>query len=67
MRKLISTEFGRRMSTNNALAAMHQGASMGLTTWVNKDIRKAASTGDWSELEAKAMKQLTRFRNEFYA
>jgi hypothetical protein len=67
LRKLISTEFGRRMNTNNALAAMHQGASMGLTKWVNKDIRKAAATGDWSELEAKAMKQLTRFRNEFYA
>ena len=67
MRKLISVEFGRRMDTNNAAAAMHQGASMGLTKWVNKDIRKAASTGDLSELEAKAMKQLTRFRNEFYA
>jgi hypothetical protein len=67
MRKIISIEFGRRMNTNNALASMHQGASMGLTKWVNKDIRKAASTGDWSELETKAKKQLTRFRNEFYA
>lgn len=66
MRKPISIEFGRRMSERNAAVAMHQGASMGCTVWVNKDIRKAAKTGDWSELLLKAQKSTISFRNQFY-
>jgi hypothetical protein len=66
MRKVVSVDFGKRMSVNNAAAAMHQGASMGMTEWANKDIRKAASTGDWSELIQKAQKSTKYFRNQFY-
>ena len=56
MRKAISVEFGKRMAVNNAAVAMHQAASMGCSKWVNKDLQKAAATGDWSELIAKAEK-----------
>ena len=66
MRKAINAEFGKRMSTPNASVAMHQGASMGCTKWVNKDLQKAAATGDWSELIAKAEKSTKYFRNTFY-
>ena len=67
MRKTISVEFGKRMSGSpNALVAMHQGASMGCTKWVNKDLQKAAATGDWSELIKKAEKSTRYFRNTFY-
>ena len=66
MRKPVSIEFARRMAVNNASVAMHQGASMGCTVWVNKDIRKVEQTGDWSELLAKAQLSTTRFRNQFY-
>jgi hypothetical protein len=66
MRKMVNIEFSKRMMAPNAQVAMHQSASMGVTRWVNKDIRSAEATGDWSVLLEKAQKQTTRFRNGFY-
>jgi hypothetical protein len=66
MRKMVNIEFANRMSKDNALVAMHQSASMGATKWVNKDIRAAASIGDWSELLKKAERSTKYFRNTFY-
>ena len=66
MRKMVNIEFANRMSKDNALVAMHQSASMGAPKWVNKDIRAAASTGDWSELLKKAERSTKYFRNTFY-
>ena len=67
MRKLTTDPFLSRMVTPNAERAMNASTSKGFTKWVNKDIQKAASTGDWSELIEKAQKSTKYFRNSFYA
>jgi hypothetical protein len=67
MRKLVNDEFLKRMVSANAEHAMNGTTSKGFTKWVNKDIQKAASTGDWSELIEKAQKSTKYFRNSFYA
>ncbi len=67
MRKLTTDPFLSRMVTPNAERAMNSSTSKGFTKWVNKDIQKAASTGDWSELIEKAQKSTKYFRNSFYA
>ncbi len=67
MRKLTTDPFLSRMVTPNAERAMNISTSKGFTKWVNKDIQKAASTGDWSELIEKAQKSTKYLRNSFYA
>lgn len=67
MRKLLNDPFLNRMVTPNSDRAMNASTSKGFTTWVNRDIQKAAATGDWSELLAKAEKSTKYFRNTFYA
>jgi hypothetical protein len=54
------------MATGQAKFAIDNSASKGFSKWVNKDIREAALTGDWSALMAKAELQTKRFRREFY-
>ena len=54
------------MATGQAKYAIDNSASKGFSKWVNKDIRDAALTGDWSVLLAKAEVQTKRFRREFY-
>jgi hypothetical protein len=66
MRVLINDPFTKRMSKGNSLIAMDNSSSKGFSNWVNKDIKKAALSGDWSELLLKAEKQTKRFKNEFY-
>lgn len=66
MRKLINDPFLKSMTTANAKMAMNSNASMGFTRMANKDITKAALSGDWSELIIKAQKRTTNFRNTFY-
>jgi len=61
------SDFQEGMITPNAKIAMNSGTSMGFTVWVNKDLRKAEETGDWSELLAKAQKSTRYFRNQFYS
>ena len=65
-RKTISIDFGNRMAVNNAALSMNGNTSKGLTKWANKDIKKAADSGDWSELLTKANKATIYFRNNFY-
>ena len=65
-RKPVSKEFTDRMAAAHAIAAMTGATSMGFTKWVNKDIRYAEETGDWSELLAKAVRSTKYFRNVFY-
>ena len=67
MRKLTTDPFLSRMVTPNSDRAMNSSTSKGFTKWVNKDIQKAAATGDWSELLEKAQKSTKYFRNTFYA
>lgn len=55
------------MVTPNAERAMNSATSKGFTKWVNKDIQKAALTGDWSDMITKAQKSTKYFRNTFYA
>ncbi len=66
-RVLTTDPFLSRMVTANSERAMNASTSKGFTKWVNKDIQKAAATGDWSELLAKAEKSTKYFRNTFYA
>jgi hypothetical protein len=66
MRRIINDEFTKRMSQGNAKIAMDNSSSKGFSNWVNKDIKMAALTGDWSELLLKAEKQTKRFKNGFY-
>jgi hypothetical protein len=54
------------MATGQAKFAIDNSASKGFSKWVNKDIREAELTGDWSVLMAKAELQTKRFRREFY-
>jgi len=54
------------MITPNAKMAMNSNTSMGFTRMANKDISKAALSGDWSELISKAQKSTKYFRNTFY-
>jgi len=65
-RVLTTDAFQSRMVTPNAEHAMNSSTSKGFTKWVNKDIQKAAATGDWSELLKKAQKSTKYFRNSFY-
>ena len=67
MRKLTTDPFQSRMVTPNAERAMNASTSKGFTKWVNRDIQKAALTGDWSEMLSKAQKSTKYFRNTFYA
>ena len=67
MRKLTTDPFLNRMVSANSERAMNAGTSKGFTKWVNKDIQKAAATGDWSDLINKAQKSTKYFRNSFYA
>ena len=66
MRKIINDPFTKVMNKNNSLIAMDNSSSKGFSNWVNKDITKAALSGDWSELLLKAEKQTKRFKNGFY-
>lgn len=66
MRKIINDPFTRSMTSNNSAIAMDNSSSKGFSKWVNKDIRNAELTGDWSELIVKAEKQTKRFKNDFY-
>jgi hypothetical protein len=66
MRQLKTDPFTRTMTRANAAIAMDSSASKGFSVWVNKDIRKASETGDWSELLAKAERSTKYFRNTFY-
>jgi hypothetical protein len=65
-RKPISAEFGNRMSTKNSSIAMHATVAKSFTTWANSDLKRAAETGDWSDLITKAEVNTRRFRNTFY-
>ena len=67
MRKLTNDPFLSRMVTPNSERAINATTSKGFTKWVNRDIQKAALTGDWSELLEKAQKSTKYFRNTFYA
>ena len=66
-RKPISTDFGLRMNTSgNSRVSMNGATSKGFSNWVNKDIRYAEKTGDWTPLLEKTEKQMRMFRNVFY-
>ena len=67
MRQLTTDPFLSRMVTANSERAMNASTSKGFTKWVNKDIQKAAASGDWSDLISKAQKSTKYFRNSFYA
>ena len=67
MRKLTTDPFLSRMVTANSERAMNASTSKGFTKWVNKDIQKAAASGDWSDLISKAQKSTKYFRNSVYA
>ena len=68
LRKPISTEFGKRMSkTGNSRMSMNGNTSKGFSNWVNKDIREAEQSGDWTALLQKSEKQIRAFRRHFYA
>jgi hypothetical protein len=67
MRKITTDAFTKVMNSNNSLIAMDCSASKGFSKWVNKDLKKAAETGDWSELLEKAKKSTRIFRNQFYS
>ena len=66
MRKLINDPFTYSMDRNNSAIAMDNSSSKGFCEWVNKDIRNAEESGDWSELILKAELQTKRFKNSFY-
>jgi hypothetical protein len=66
-RKMISIDLAKRMNKNaNSAIAMNSNSSKGFTNWVNKDLKYAEETGDWSLLVAKAQKATNNFRNTFY-
>ena len=65
-RTITTDNFTKRMASCNSAIAMDNSSSKGFSKWVNKDIRNAAASGDWSELLEKAQKYTKRFRNEFY-
>jgi len=51
LRKPISTEFGKRMGdAGNSRISMNGNTSKGFSNWVNKDIREAEQSGDWTAL-----------------
>jgi len=66
MRKLLTDPFTRTMTNCNSSIAMDSSASKGFSKWVNKDLKQAEKTGDWSILMTKALQSTTRFRNSFY-
>jgi hypothetical protein len=65
-RVLKNDPFTKTMSKGNSAIAMNSASSKGFSVWVNKDIREAESTGDWSKLIDKALKSQKSFRNSFY-
>jgi hypothetical protein len=65
-RQLKTEAFLAAMSSGQSAIAMDSSTSKGFSVWVNKDLRNAEQTGDWSELMAKAEKQTKSFRNAFY-
>jgi hypothetical protein len=66
MRKIINDPFTFSMNKNNSAIAMDNSTSKGFSEWVNKDIRNAELTGDWTDLITKAELQTKRFKNYFY-
>jgi hypothetical protein len=66
MRKITTDPFTKVMSHSNSAMAMDGASSKGFSKWVNKDIKQAAESGDWSMLMAKAQNSTRIFRNQFY-
>lgn len=66
-RKLKSDPFQRVMDHGTMAVSMNARVSHILTPMRNVDIKRAAKTGDWSELIEKAQSNTRRFRRDFYA
>ena len=60
-RVLKNDPFQKTMYEGQAIYAMNANVSLILTPMANTDIKRAESTGDWSELIAKAEKNRARF------
>lgn len=66
-RQLKSDPFQRIMDHGTMAVSMNARVSHILTPMRNVDIKRAAKTGDWSELLEKAAANTRRFRRDFYA
>jgi hypothetical protein len=65
-RTLRTDPFQSTMTHAQSALAMSSNVSFIMTPMRNTDIKKAAQSGDWTDLLAKAQVQTRRFRREFY-
>ena len=65
-RTLRTDPFQSTMTYAQSALAMSSNVSFIMTPMRNTDIKKAAQSGDWTDLLAKAQVQTRRFRREFY-
>lgn len=66
-RKLKTESFQSTMNSGTMRASMCSNVSYILSPMRNVDLKRAAETGDWSELIQKAQANTRRFRRDFYA
>jgi hypothetical protein len=65
-RQIKSDPFARIMTTGTMAVSMNSQVSHIITPMRNVDIKRAAKTGDWTELLEKAAANTRRFRRDFY-
>ena len=66
-RQIKTDPFAKIMAHGTTAVSMNSNVSRIFSPMRNVDIKRAAKTGDWSELIEKAQINTRRFRRDFYA